>query len=409
MFFMLTGCLHIQVPEKAHPLIVARAVQDQRRISLKGISPATPDAVVGAIEKSLQRESRSRFASAAEFGRLLKMISDHHLAASESPKVTIISAPEVVHQAAQKVIGIAKRPPILSKTNFNAKSVKAGSVWIWPKDGSEMVFVPAGPFSMGSNTGLRGEMPEHEAVTQAYLIDKYPVTNARYKQFLDEVKDYPVPRGGAAWSQLFDWDPLTRNYPLGQADSPVFMISFDDARAFAAWAGKRLPTEAEWEKAARWNPRNGACTTYPWGNEWDTHRANSAERVAGRSFAPINGGVDPAYVWFQLFRKLDSLDPHEANSYELLTKVYAYPQGASALGVMDMSGNMHEWCETEHQGRCYDGHQDPAISPDDVPSMRSCRGGAWADHPFYLRSCARYALRGSTRYDRVTIRCVVSV
>lgn len=271
-----------------------------------------------------------------------------------------------------------------------------------------MILVPSGSFQMGSNLGLRGEKPEHEARTGVYLIDKYPVTNARYKKFLDAIDNYPVPLGGAPWSVQFDWDSKTRTFPVGQDDYPVIMVTFDDAKAFAAWAGKRLPTEEEWEKAASWDPETRRSSVYPWGDEWDTERANSAERVAGRHFAPITGN-DPAYLWFQEFRKLDALDPQEANSYELITKVHAYPRGASALGVMDMVGNVHEWCDSHHHATCYDGQTDPGVATADAPFARRCRGGAWADHPFYLRATSRYVQRGISRNDRVGFRCAISV
>lgn len=407
LFYMLTGQLHIQTPPRAHPFIIARAVAECRLISLKSILADAPDELAMIIKKSLQQDRANRYASAAEFGRALQKVCDRKPIVTETPKTASFAAPKIVHEAAQKVLAIRKRPKIISASQFGALNVRAGTAWIWPKDGTEVIYVPAGPFLMGSAKGLRAEMPEHQAVTDGFVIDKYPVTNARYKRFLDEVKDYPVPRGGAAWSAPFDWDPISRTYPVGQDDYPVIMVTFDDASAYAAWAGKRLPTEAEWEKAARWDPATNASRIYPWGNEWDTRRANSAERVSGRSFPPVF--PDLAYTWFQEFRRLDALDSQEANSYELLTRVYDYPAGASALGVMDMSGNVHEWCHSEHRGRCYDGQADPAVNAEDISEIRYCRGGAWADHWHYLRASSRYAQRGSSRFDRIGFRCAVSV
>jgi serine/threonine-protein kinase len=415
LFFMLTGWLHIEIPGtrrgelpyRIFHFIVARAVADCRLIPLKEAFPSVPEALAVVIEKAIQKHKPHRYASAAEFSRALQNFSERTPATKEPQITSVVASAQVVHRAAQKVIAITKQPAVFSARQIYPGNMKAGSVWIWPKDGAEMVFAPAGPFTMGSAKGLRPEMPEHQAVTDAFLIDKYPVTNARFKRFLDEVKDYSVPRGGAAWSKPFDWDPVKRTYPAGQDDYPVIMVTFDDARSYAAWAGKRLPTEAEWEKAARWDPRTNGSRIYPWGDEWDTNLANSAERVSGRTFPPLP--PDLAYVWFQEFRKLDALDPQEANSYELLTKVFAYPAGASALGVMDMAGNVHEWCDTEHPGICYDGQADPAVSEADIPEMNYCRGGAWADHWFYLRASSRYCQRGSSRYDRIGFRCAVSV
>jgi formylglycine-generating enzyme required for sulfatase activity len=407
LFYMLTGQLHIQTPKRAHPYIVARSVVECKIIPLKSLPVDVPDELALIIEKTLQLIKTHRFASAGEFGYALRQIDQRKPIRKEMLKTVPFTTPEIVSQKAQKVVAIHKRPEVILPNKFSPQHAKAGTVYLWPKDGAEVIYVPAGPFMMGRANGLRAEKPEHQEVTGAFLIDKFPVTNARYKRFLDEVKDYPVPTGGAAWSLPFDWDPIRRTFPTGQDDYPVIMVTYDDANAFAAWAGKRLPTEAEWEKAARWDPKTNACRIFPWGDEWDTNQANSAERVSGRSFPPVF--PDLAYEWYQKFRELDGLDPQEANSYELLTKVFSYPLGASALGVMDMAGNAHEWCNSEHLGLCYDGQADPAVEAADLPKIRYCRGGAWADHWYYLRTSSRYAQHGTSRYDRIGFRRAVSV
>jgi iron(II)-dependent oxidoreductase len=243
---------------------------------------------------------------------------------------------------------------------------------------------------MGSDDGLRAERPERDADTGPYLIDRYPVSNARYKRFLDAVRDHPVPRVDADWGEAYNWDPRLRTFPPGLDDFPVVMVSYADAQAFAAWARKQMPSEAEWEKAAGWDHHAGARRPYPWGPEWDSDRANSIERLAGRAFPPL-GEQDPAKAW--LDRDFERLDPRQVGLFEVLTRVHAFPGGASALGVMDLAGNVHEWCED-----C------PAGGSDD---QRACRGGSFADHPFYLRTSSREVLPGKERYDRVGFRCVV--
>ena len=408
LFFMLTGGLHVRIPPRASYEQLFMAIKENRLVPLKSLVSDVPDSLVRVIERSMQRAPGERFASAQEFGRVLHEVEETLVVGMPPPP---IFAPHIsserVQLEARKVIAVGKRPRSLADVRDGLRTEKPGSIWISPKDGAEMIFVPAGKFRMGSK-GLRGEGPEHEAKTGTYLIDKYPVTNARYKKFLDEIENYPVPQGGAPWSAQFDWNPKTRRFPVGQDDYPVIMVTFDDAKAFAAWAGKRLPTEEEWEKAASWDPSTGRSSIYPWGDEWDTERANSAERVAGRPFAPI-ASQDPAYVWFQEFRKLDALDPQEANSYELITKVHAHPRGASALGVMDMAGNVHEWCESQQHAQCNDGQPDPGVGAATAQYVRRCKGGAWADHPFYLRAAAHYAHRGGSRVDRIGFRCAISV
>jgi formylglycine-generating enzyme required for sulfatase activity len=410
LFFMLSGWLHLRLPDTkpgALPtglpmFVVYQAVADGNVIPLQTAAPGVPASLARIVARSLSRDPSCRFETAEAFGNALRAVAEPPPARPSSAPL-----PRASDVAVHKVIAVRRRPVVVSPGSTPPGFPAAAPVWLWAKDGAEMVHVPAGSFTMGSNEGLRGERPEHEASTVDLLIDRYPVTNARYKRFIDDVKDYPVPQAGSEWSRPYDWDPLSREYPPGQDDYPVVLVTFDDARAFAAWAGKRLPTEEEWEKAARWSPRTGRSSVFPWGDEWDSGRANSAERVSGRTFPPVF--PDAAYVWFQEFRKLDAVDAREANSYELLTRVFEFPSGASALGACDMSGNVHEWCESEHVGRCYDDQPDPAVQPDTRATLRCCRGGAWADHWFYLRGSSRYVLRGSARFDRVGFRCAVTV
>ncbi len=157
----------------------------------------------------------------------------------------------------------------------------------------DMVLIPEGLFFMGSTQQdidklleldrnieaerLGNEIPQRKVYLNAYLIDKYPVTNAHYKKFIES--------GGytqkAFWSDT-GWQYIVQANPLengdldgvlhGDSDCPVVNISWYEAEAFAAWSGKRLPTEAEWEKAAR----GADGRIYPWGNEFDKTRLNCA-------------------------------------------------------------------------------------------------------------------------------------
>jgi formylglycine-generating enzyme required for sulfatase activity len=199
----------------------------------------------------------------------------------------------------------------------------------------DMILIPEGPFLMGSTkedidrlldldrnietSRLDNEIPQREVFLSAYLIDKYPVTNAHYKRFVES--------GGYTqkifWSEA-GWQYISQSNPLegdslddifhGEHDCPVVNISWYEAEAFAKWAGKRLPTEAEWEKAAR--GIDGRM--YPWGNEFDKTRLNCAEI-----------------------------------KIEKPTPVMKYPQGQSVYGCFDMAGNVWEWVADWYDSQYY--------------------------------------------------------
>lgn len=208
------------------------------------------------------------------------------------------------------------------------------------KDGSVMAYIPEGEFLMGSNDGARDEWPAHKVNLDGYYIDKYEVSNAQYRKFCDDTKR-PYP-------QTF-W----RNYSIkGNSDYPVTNIKWEDAFAYTAWAGKRLPTEAEWEKAARGTDGR----RYPWGDAWEEDRCS-------------NGG-----------------------NYDYLEKPYpvgSFTKGASPYGIMDMAGNVWEWCN-DWYGRNYY-QKSSAQNPQGPASGKThvMRGGSRLDSKDYCRTTCR--------------------
>src|SRR5690554_2590036 len=197
------------------------------------------------------------------------------------------------------------------------------------------VLIPAGPFTMGTSTepwALDNERPAHRVDLPAYYIDAAPVTNGQYAEFIaDGGYDDPrwwtpegwrhrVTAGLAApmhWRRDGDrwyYTRFGRTSPVAP-DELVVHVCFHEAQAYAAWAGKRLPTEAEWEKAARFDPASGRSRRYPWGDEDPTPRhANLGQRHL--SPAPVG----------------------------------AYPDGASPLGVHQLIGDVWEWVDTDFHG-----------------------------------------------------------
>jgi len=196
-----------------------------------------------------------------------------------------------------------------------------------------MIFIPEGYFQMGSSSGKRkDEQPMHFVNTSAYFIDKYEVSNAEYFKFITAT-DRPQP--------LF-WEDERFNQP----GHPVVGVSWYDAMAFAQWNGRRLPTEAEWEKAARGNDNR----LYPWGKKWDK----------GFHFFFVNiFGLDDNYT-------------HTA-------PVDYYQGGASPFGVFNMAGNVWEWCLDWYDPDYY--RNSPEIDPmgPEKTNMKSLRGGSWVN------------------------------
>ncbi|EHR61818.1 ergothioneine biosynthesis protein EgtB [Saccharomonospora cyanea] len=244
------------------------------------------------------------------------------------------------------------------------------------RDLPDEVVVPAGSFVMGTSVepwALDNERPAHEVFVDAFAIDTTPVTGARYAEFVDD-GGYADPRwwsddgwayrsehgivaprfwrreGGRWWRTRFGvYEPVPD-------DEPVVHVSYHEAEAFAAWAGKRLPTEAEWEKAARYDPATGRSRRYPWGDDDPTpEHANLGQRH-----------LRPAPVG-------------------------AYPRGVSALGVHQLIGDVWEWTSSDF--RPYPGFVAfPYREYSEVffgPEYKVLRGGSFGSDPVAVRGTFR--------------------
>ncbi|MBI3359630.1 MAG: SUMF1/EgtB/PvdO family nonheme iron enzyme, partial [Chloroflexi bacterium] len=202
-----------------------------------------------------------------------------------------------------------------------------------------MIEIPAGEFIRGSDSAGAESRPQRRIALKAFLIDKTEVTNAQFAEFVKATghKTYfeSLGRTKNIWSV-----PRPNTAADSLPEYPVVFITWDDAHAFCKWAGKRLPTEAEWEKAARGADGN----IFPWGNDFDPARSNSA------------------------------LNPNSPNG---TMPVGSFPDGASPFGVLDMSGNVWEYVSDWYSGTYF------AISPDADPpgpasgSGQVLRGGGW--------------------------------
>ena len=203
------------------------------------------------------------------------------------------------------------------------------------KDGKEMVYIPPGEFLMGD-----GKKP---AQVEGFYIDRYPVTNADYAPFCEETGHTKPP----PWHN-------TGTYPEGKADHPVVQVKWSDAVAYAQWAGKRLPSQAEWEKAARGTDGR----KWPWGDEFDKSKCNTFETDVGTT-----------------------------------TPVGQYsPEGDSPYGVGDMAGNVYEWT-ANGSGQV----------------LMPLRGGSWNEFKDEARCAAQRKHTPHRKNDFIGFRCAVDV
>ena len=221
-----------------------------------------------------------------------------------------------------------------------------------------MVLIPGGEFTMGDDAGGIGAKPAHQISLDAYYIDIHEVTNADYFAFWtadggERSKHTPVSYGEAVG--LGDWPEIAQSKP----NYPVVGISWAAADAYAKWANKRLPTEAEWEKASRGTDER----VWPWGNAF---------------FVSIRGANVHANVW-------NGRDGYD----NVLAPVGKFPTGASPYGVYDMGGNVWEWVADWFSESYY--YRSPSENPagPDVGSRRVVRGGSWANGPQLARCITR--------------------
>ncbi|HEY6086066.1 MAG TPA: SUMF1/EgtB/PvdO family nonheme iron enzyme, partial [Nitrospira sp.] len=200
-----------------------------------------------------------------------------------------------------------------------------------------MAVIPAGEFLMGSSSGtdsLPDEQPQRYVYLSAFSIDRYETTNEEYARFVVS-RGHRAPENTNAASTLWTGD---RPLP-GSERHPVVNVSWTDAEAYCRWMGKRLPTEAEWEKAARGTDGR----RYPWGNGWDVSLANSASYWAGRT-VEFASGADWEAFWVK--GEGARLAKEKGLKGEVLTlPVGSFPGGVNSYGLYDMAGNVAEWVQ----------------------------------------------------------------
>jgi formylglycine-generating enzyme required for sulfatase activity len=307
--------------------------------------------------------------------------------------------------------------PTVAPTMPATQTIK---VRVWEADGAEMVFVPAGEFVMGSENLGDDERPAHRVYLDDFWIDRYEVTNERFALFVTAT-GYQTEAERRGWGWVWkgsdgstdlttgwekvegaDWrhprgpDPSTTSRQgsepalssskgqhssiADKMDHPVVLVSWNDADTYCRWAGKRLPSEAQWEKAARGpstpqqaqaDADSGNGRRYAWGDEFDSAKANTSESERG--------------------------DTTPVGSFS--------PQGDSPYGASDMTGNVWEWVADWYGSDYYS--QAPLANPPGpiTGTYKVLRGGSWPFDEVYARTPFRYNVKPEYTYDFVGFRC----
>ena len=260
-------------------------------------------------------------------------------------------------------------------------------------DDVPMILIPAGEFRMGSTeaqisgflkdfegiqfNAFQAEIPQRQVSLPAYYIDQYEVSYRYYRAFLESTgRDAP-----AFWE----------NERFHKPDHPVLGVTWYDATAYCIWAGKRLPTEAEWEQASR----GSQGYAYPWGNAWDPQRTNTASYWAGKTFLSMAKWSE----WMQT-----ALDRGKAGPLDVGT----FSNGVSPFGVHDMAGNVSEWVFDWYAP--YESQPTLIHNPNgaDSGTMKVHRGGSWSVSSIFARSTYRARENPEKRSPYIGMRCAKS-
>ncbi|MCD4672143.1 MAG: SUMF1/EgtB/PvdO family nonheme iron enzyme, partial [Anaerolineaceae bacterium] len=259
-------------------------------------------------------------------------------------------------QGAGPLRALAKATDVPTATPIPTTIFGVGSTRISKKDGMEMVYVPAGIFTMGSADGDDDEQPVHAVYLDGYWIDKYEVTNVQYKECVKE-------------NACIEPSNIVDYYDSSYTYRPVVYVSWLDAQDYCEWVGRRLPSEAEWEKAARGTEER----TYPWGEsigcEYAQYEACDGSTVEKGSFS----------------------------------------KGASAYGALDMAGNVWEWVADWYDAKYYSVSLDENPAGPSSGDYRVLRGGSWRSIESDVQSASRsWGRPVSTTENNIGFRCASS-
>jgi formylglycine-generating enzyme required for sulfatase activity/tRNA A-37 threonylcarbamoyl transferase component Bud32 len=311
--------------------------------------------------------------------------------ATQSPVAIITSTSSLVPVITTSTISSAPPTKTMEPVATITPKLDIGSTMIG-NDGMTLLYIPPGEFTMGSDSGEDDEKPVHKVTLDAYWIDQTEVTNALFAKFVQET-NYKT--GAEKNGCSYVGTDLTGNcvsganwmHPrgihsnnLGKDDFPVIHVLWNDAVAYCKWAGRRLPTEAEWEKAASWDAQTKTKRVYPWGNSIDCSFANYLGKDNGN-----NACVGD------------------------ITKVGSYEGGRSPYGAYDMAGNVWEWIADWYSDTYYQNLLSFNPIGPDIGSSRGRRGGSWNVTDSKVRSTFRGKVYPSYSSSNIGFRCAFGI
>ena len=242
-----------------------------------------------------------------------------------------------------------------------------------------LVYVPEGAFLMGSDNGDEDEQPVHTVYLDSFWIDRTEVTNSMYAKCVNDGQCDPPnstrSRDRASYYGNSQFD-----------DYPVIYASWNDATSYCSWADRRLPTEAEWEKAAGWDEKNEVKYKYPWGDDFIYSLLNFCDKSC--AFNHTGTSWD--------------------DGYSDTSPVGHYSKGASSYGVLDIVGNVWEWVNDWYDASYYG--NSPSSNPHgpETGQYRVIRGGSWFDDASVVQTFYRNSQEPSNSYFHFGFRCAMS-